>query len=143
MLAVALRLCALCQTVVLIHTLMFFLVHGEFVNAKSCSYSCPTYLNVVSSTSRQLEHVDGTPALCAEFLSFRTHTHTHSRDGARPHLIRLYAHPTPVAAEIILRHTFFFFRADRSAALQKAWQSSMGQRTSVPALPLMQQDPHS
>lgn len=34
--------------------------------------------------------------------------------------------PTPVAAEIILRHTafFFFFRADRSSALQRAWQSS-------------------
>lgn len=105
-------------------------------------HSSPTYQKVVR-TSRELAHVDGTPAPCAEFLSFRTHTHTQSRDGASPHLIRVYAHPTPVAAEIILRHTFFFFRADRSAALRRAWQSSTGQRTSVPALPSVQQDPHS
>lgn len=40
---------------------------------------------------------------------------------ARPYLIRVYVHPTPVAAEIILRHTayFFFF-----LELIGAWQSS-------------------
>lgn len=51
---------------------------------------------------------------------------------ARPHLIRVYPHPTPVAAEIILRHTaffffffsFFFFGADRRSALQRAWRGS-------------------
>lgn len=51
--------------------------------------------------------------MCAH--DFQGHTLTRMLDGlcvcvcARPYLIRVYVHPTPVAAEIILRHTAYFF----------------------------------
>lgn len=54
------------------------------------------------------------------------------RVRARPHLIHVYPHPTPVAAEIILRHSaffFFFFRADRSSAASESLAKLQGQRT--------------
>lgn len=50
------------------------------------------------------------------------------RVRARPHLIHVYPHPTPVAAEIILRHSAFFFpffpELIAALPLQRVWQSS-------------------
>lgn len=71
------------------------------------------------------------------------HTHTHRHDGvcARPHLIRVYTH-TPVAAEIILRHTAFFLELIGALRFREPGKAPGTKNESVPTLPLMQQEPH-
>lgn len=86
-----------------------------------------------------------------ERLSFprrlaRTRKETRRQDSERAHppLIPVYTHPTPVAAEIILRHTAFFFLELIGAVRFRGPGKAPGTKNeSVPTLPLTQQDPHS
>lgn len=85
-----------------------------------------------------------------ERLSFprklaRTRKETRRQDSERAHppLIPVYTHPTPVAAEIILRHTAFFFELIGAVRFRGPGKAPGTKNESVPALPLTQQDPHS
>lgn len=65
------------------------------------------------------------------------------RARAHPPLIRVYTHPTPVAAEIILRHTAFFLELIGAVRFRGPGKAPGTKNESVPTLPLTQQDPHS
>lgn len=85
-----------------------------------------------------------------ERLSFprrlaRTRNETRRQDSERAHppLIPVYTHPTPVAAEIILRHTAFFLELIGAVRFRGPGKAPGTKNGSVPTLPLTQQDPHS
>lgn len=103
-----------------------FLFTGVLIiHVTTVTYLDVEHISIVSACRQNTSSVCRIPFVPGGACA-RAHTRTHSRVVlcARPFLIRVYAHPTPVAAEIILRHTAFFSRADRSSALQRAWQSS-------------------